>query len=656
MFGFGRGPYPERKDAGDNRVDRWLGALTGRVNLWLAPMRIARLRQFAARVMQQSASVSQLGEQDLREQARALGVQMARQGLLADNVVQVFALVREVCGRQLGMRHYPVQLMGGKALLEGKLAEMETGEGKTLTAALPAIAVALAGIPVHVITVNEYLAARDAEFLRPVYEFFGLSVGLIVPDQDVPTRRLAYRCDVVYCVNKDLVFDYLRDRISFAKDVSGARRAVIRLFGKQRGQASLLKGLFFAIVDEADSVLIDEARTPLIISSSIPDQQGDELYRLALAQAATLQQGLHYRVHEIDKGIALTPAGRQQVAADCAALGGVWTIARAREELIEQALAACHLYQRDRQYIVSDGKIQIVDEYTGRVMADRSWERGLHQMIEVKENCALSDRRETISRITYQRFFRRYLRFAGMTGTAREVAPELRSVYGIDVIKMPTNQPGLRRNLGTRLFARSADRWHAVVAAIAQMHARGRPVLVGTRSVAASEQVSALLMQAGIAHQVLNARQDSDEARVIEAAGVLGAVTVATNMAGRGTDIKLSDEVKALGGLHVVLTEFHESARIDRQLYGRVARQGDPGSFESIVSLQDDLFQNYAHHLSVLLEKRLAVAGTAGALEALMLRRLAQFAAERHFSAIRRQTVLEDGRLEKMLAFAGSGE
>ena len=656
VFGFAQGPYPERLDNGDNAVDRVLGSVIGETRLMVSRLRLKKLKKFSAEVVRRSDELSGSNETELSRRVSDLRVQVARQGLTVAMTIEVFALVREVCGRKLGIWHFPVQLMGGQVMLSGKLAEMQTGEGKSLTAVLPAVAVALAGLPVHVITVNEYLAQRDAELMKPVYDFFGLSIGLVIPNQDTETRRRAYRCDVTYCVNKDLVFDYLRDRISSANDVSGARRAVARLFGQRANQDNLLNGLFFAIVDEADSVLIDEARTPLIISSSVSENQGMHVYQQALDFSKQLRSELHYKIFATDKAVQLTRAGRDQVTALCGSIPGAWQVSRARDELIEQALAAVHLYERDKQYIVTDEKVQIVDEYTGRVMADRSWERGLHQMIEVKEGCGISDRRETISRITYQRFFRKYLRVGGMTGTATEVAGEMQAIFGLDVLRIPTNRPVQRRNLGTRVFLADAERWSAIVESVQRMHDMGRPVLVGTRSVAASEHLSAMLMQQGIEYSVINARQDEDEAAVIAQAGQAGRVTVATNMAGRGTDIKLGTGVAEKGGLHVILSEFHESPRIDRQLYGRSGRQGDLGSYESLVSLEDELFKMFAGHAGTMFSVWAKQGKVINGMKAYVMRWLAQRAAERHYSHIRRQTVIEDQRLAKMLGFTGRVE
>jgi preprotein translocase subunit SecA len=535
---------------------------------------------------------------------------------------------------------------------------MEAGEGKRLTATLPAVAVALCGRPVHVITVNDYLADRDANFMRPLYAAFGLSVGLVRQGQSPAERRAAYACDLTYCTGKDLVFDYLRDRIALGASKGRTRMLVNRLLDDAAGGSPLLlRGLHFAIVDEADSVLIDEARTPLIIAGERPGAKSDEFHRQALALTAELRSGEHYRLSPAEHAVRLTPRGRDALEQATRGLDGLWTHQRAREEACEQALAARLFYHRDQQYIVKDGKVEIVDEFTGRVLADRSWERGLHQLIEVKEGCEITGERQTIARITYQRFFRRFLLLAGMTGTAREVAGELWAIYGLKVVRLPTNRPLRRKGHGLRLYPTQEARWQAVVQTVDRMSTvGGRPVLVGTRSVVASEELSRRLDAAGIAHEVLSARQDRDEAEKIARAGEAGRVTVATNMAGRGTDIRLAPGVAERGGLHVILTEFHESARIDRQLYGRAARQGDPGSYEAIVSADDEIFRLHAPRFGRAAAARSDGEGAAPAWVARMLQHAAQRHAERRNSRIRRENVRQDRELDRRLAFSGESE
>ena len=655
---FGVSAYPERADARAHKVDRLLAGGAGRLALWSSAVQRARLKRFAAATLSIGAGLEDLDDATLLARAATLRAALPQEGLSHALAIEGFALVREVSRRRLGMAHYPVQLMGGYALLRGMVAEMATGEGKTLTGLLPTILVALAGMPVHVVTVNEYLARRDAAELGPVFEFFGLTVGWTEPDQDPDTRRRMYASDVTFCVNKDLAFDYLKDGLAGSRHEAARRRALQRfLLGADAGRLDrrLLRGLCFALVDEADSIFIDEARTPLIISAEQREPGDDERFAKALELASQLPADA-YRVHPAERAARLTPAGRDRVADATANYGGLWRFRRAREQLAEQALAALHLYLRDKHYIVVDGKVQIVDESTGRTMPDRSWEHGLHQMIELKEGLEMTARRATIARITFQRYFGRYLCLAGMTGTAAEVAPEVRAVYGLHTVRIPTHRPVMRRNLGEQVFLRAEDRWAAVAARIVAMVGDGRAVLAGTRSVEASEHLAALLAAAGVEYTLLNARHDEEEAEIIAAAGQPGRVTVATNMAGRGTDIKLDPRVRAAGGLHVILTEYHESRRIDRQLYGRAGRQGDPGSCESLVSVEDELFRTHAPRLAAAVEGLWSGRCTLPAWAGATLRRAAQGAAERRNGLVRKRTLESERNKDRRLAFAGAGE
>jgi preprotein translocase subunit SecA len=650
------GLYPQRDDRLGSKLDRWVGRLLGQLSLWTSPLRRLGLRRFALQVDKAGESVEPLADAELKQRIAGARQRLSRQGLSRENVAECFALVREVSRRTVGQRHYRVQVMAGYAMLRGGLAEMATGEGKTLTAVLPAVTVALAGLPTHIVTVNDYLASRDARTLGALYAFFGLTVGWIEPEQGHEDRRRSYRCDITYCVNKDLVFDYLRDHLACARNDNANRRALRRfLDGQGSSDNALLRGLYFAIVDEADSILIDEARTPLIISSERGDAQAAGDHEFALDFARRLDAS-GYVLLGRERSVRLTPAGQRAVEEAAAGREGLWRYRKAREELLEQALAAQHLYLPDKHYIVSDGKIQIVDEFTGRTMPDRSWERGLHQLVEAKEGLEATQRRHTIARITYQRFFRRYLQLAGMTGTASEVAPELRSVFGLATTRIPTNRPLRRRSFGERVYVSSSARWDAVVASVKAMRTAGRAVLVGTRSVEASERLSKLLADAGIEHALLNARQDAEEAQIVAQAGQPAAVTVATNMAGRGTDILLHPEVRAAGGLHVILTEFHESRRIDRQLFGRAGRQGDPGSHQSLVALEDDLFATHAAVLAPRLRARFRGAVELPRWLGFSLRLIAQASAERLHARIRKRTLEGEKFVEQSLAFSGRGE
>jgi preprotein translocase subunit SecA len=590
-----------------------------------------------------------LASGELAQAAAALRPRLRRAGFTEDLAAEAFALVRAAAQATIGMRHFDVQLVGGLALLHGMVAEMETGEGKTLTATLAAATAALAGRAVHVVTVNDYLARRDADHLRPLYEALGLTVGCVVHGMEPRARRAAYQCDVTYCSNKEITFDYLRDRLVLGGRPRAIAQRLETLAGEARGERLLLRGLQFAIVDEADSVLVDEARTPLILSAAVSASEEETIYRQALALAMALERA-DYAIE--DRSVELSARGRERLRGLAAPLGGVWSGPRRSERLVVQALTALKLFEADKHYVVRDGKVQIVDEFTGRLMPDRSWEQGLHQLIEIKEQCEVTGRRETLARISYQRFFRRYMHLSGMTGTASEVAGELWAVYRLRVARVPTNRPVRRRLLPDRVYARQAEKWAAIVQAIRQRHARGQPVLVGTRSVAASEKLARLLDDAGLAYQLLNARQDADEAAIVAQAGERGRITVATNMAGRGTDIKLGAGVAELGGLHVICTERHDSGRVDRQLFGRCGRQGDAGTCEAIVSAEDELVAAYAPLAAGTLARLAVLPRSLGSA----LFWFAQRGTEAAHSRARRALLNMDDTLGDMLAFSGRGE
>jgi len=651
------GGYPQREDERLNALDRAMATASGWLRQRLTRS-AARNPGFLRQVHRAERELEGLGEAELATAPARLRQSLVLHGLTPSLVVQAFALVRITAGRQLGMRHFDVQLLGGRIMLKGRIAEMETGEGKTLTATLPAATAALAGAPVHVVTVNDFLAARDAEWMTPLYEALGLSVGVILEGMGPDERRRAYACDVVYCTNKQLAFDYLKDRLILDTETRPLHMRLERLTRAQpRSDKMLMRGLCFAIVDEADSCLIDEARTPLIISRA-GDMSGlEQTYTNAVGLAGKLETPRDFVVHPRERRVQVTDLGKARIKWLSENWGGVWAAESHRDELIRQALSALHLYVRDIHYVVRDGAIAIVDEYTGRIMADRSWERGLHQMIEVKEGVEVTGRHETLARISYQRFFRRYVHLCGMTGTAHEVAGELWSVYGLTVQRVPPNRPSRRRHMGREIYATEDHKWDAVARRVAILHGQGRPVLIGTRSVAASETLSHRLTAGGLPHRILNALQDRDEAAIVAQAGRAGQITVATNMAGRGTDIELGEGVKALGGLFVIATEPHDAGRIDRQLYGRCGRQGDPGAHLMIASVEDDLmrqvFGTGIDRLARLLASR---RGRVPKLLFGPLMRQAQRSAERRNTSIRRSLLQHDDSMEDMLAFTGRAE
>lgn len=649
--------YPERHVPKEGWFDRHGTRL---VSPLLRRLRVRQCMKTAVveQVAEQGPDIARLSDDQLTQLAKQLRDRLRRDGLSEELVCRSFALVREAAHRTLAQRHYDVQIFGGWVLLNGCIAEMATGEGKTLTATLAAATAAMAGVPVHVITVNDYLTARDAREMKPLYEMLGLSVGAVTHELDPVARRGAYGCDVTYCCNKELAFDYLRDRLAVGRQPNRIQLQLERLYGDATKLRQLvLRGLCFGIVDEADSVLVDEARVPLIISGAGGQVPERHIYETALTLAKGLERGQDFSLDGRERSIRLTPQGQATLGKLAKDLKGIWSGPRRREELVRQALTALYLFNRDVQYLIRDEKVQIIDEYTGRIMGDRSWEQGLHQMIELKENCPLTPMNAPLARLTYQRFFRRYLWLSGMTGTAQEVAGELWNVYRLATVTIPTNRPIQRRWMGERMFATAEQKWDAVVERIGELRGQGRPVLVGTRSVAASEILSKQLARAKIEHVVLNARQDQEEAAVVAAAGDQGRVTVATNMAGRGTDIKVTRSVAQVGGLHVLATERHEAKRIDRQLHGRTGRQGEPGSCETVTSLEDELLATAHGRVVRWVARRLITSGKPleGWLASFLARRV-QLSAERLHARVRRELLQHEDQLESTLAFSGRVE
>lgn len=625
----------------------------------LAVPLVPRQRRFlrrAGRVLSMEESFSCESDAHLRETAGELRALFRRGRETRGDLDRAFALIREVAFRQLGQRPFAVQVAGAFAMEAGCVAEMATGEGKTLTATMPATVAGWRGLGCHLITVNDYLARRDAEWMALVYRFCGLSVAYIEQGMSPAERRRAYAADITYCTNKEVTADFLRDRLVLGR----LRDLPSVLLGQMVDGASVTdrlvqRGLHYAIVDEADSVLVDEAVTPLIISGDAPNPDQIEAFEQAATLAAQLETPRDYHLDERYREIRLTAAGRKTLADIAAPLAGVWNGARRREELVVQALVAREHFACDRQYVIDNGKVVIVDEFTGRLMPDRTWRDGLHQAIEAKESVPVTPVKDTFARISFQRFFRLYRKLAGMTGTAAEAAQELWHIYRLPVVIIPTNRPCIRQHLPDRAYATTTAKWNAVVREMRRIHEVGRPILVGTRSVHASEHLSKLLTAEGFEHQVLNAVRHAEEARIVAEAGQRGRITVATNMAGRGTDIKLGRSVAGLGGLHVIATERHEAGRIDRQLFGRCARQGDPGSAQAFVCLEDELICRYAGRIATALRRRYRECDRA--LTGLITQHafgLAQRRAER-FAYRQRQGVLRaDDWLDESLGFAGS--
>ncbi len=529
--------------------------------------------------------ISGLSDARLRAKTDEFRLRLTKGETLDDLLPEAFAVVREAAKRVMGLRHFDVQLMGGCILHRGKIAEMRTGEGKTLVATLPAYLNALEGKGVHVVTVNDYLARRDSEDMGRVYRFLGLSVGLITHEMDYPARKAAYAADITYGTNNEFGFDYLRDNMVISLD------------------QMVQRPLHYAIVDEVDSILIDEARTPLIISG--PGAQSTSLYQVMADVAAKLKEGEDYTVDEKQKTVAPTETG----IAKTEKLLGVSNMYDGENGVdyshqLMAALKAKALMHRDRDYVVKDGEVIIVDEFTGRLMFGRRYSEGLHQAIEAKEHVKVERESQTLATITFQNYFRMYDKLSGMTGTAKTEEQEFQKIYGLDVVVVPTNKPNIRIDYPDVIYKTRRAKYHAVANAIEELHKKGRPVLVGTTSIQQSEELSELLKKRGIEHNVLNAKFHEKEAEIVADAGQMGAVTIATNMAGRGTDIVLGDGVAELGGLHIIGTERHESRRIDNQLRGRCARQGDPGSTRFYLSLEDDLMRLFgSDNISGIMDK-----------------------------------------------------
>jgi preprotein translocase subunit SecA len=532
---------------------------------------LKKLEEYVRRINNLEPEISKLSNEELKGKTSEFKQRLERGATLDDLLIEAFAVVREVAKRTLGMRHFDVQLMGGIVLHQGKIAEMQTGEGKTLVATLPAYLNALEGKGVHIVTVNDYLAKRDRYWMGPIYEFLGLEVGLLQNDTPILERKKAYLADITYGTNNEFGFDYLRDNIALSAD------------------HLVQRDLNYAIIDEVDSILIDEARTPLIISG--PAKGDSRVYKLAIRAARYLKKDIDYTTDEKTRTVSLTEEGLRKAEKFL----GVKDLYDFQNMDLAHALLQClkalNFYHRDRDYIVKDGEVIIVDEFTGRLMFGRRYSDGLHQAIEAKEGVRIREENITLATISIQNYFRMYKKIAGMTGTAATEEEEFVKIYGLEVVVIPPNKPLRRTNYPDLVFKTEEEKFEAVVKEIEELYKIGRPVLVGTTSIEKSERLSKMLKKKGIPHNVLNAKYHEKEAEIIAKAGQKYAVTIATNMAGRGTDIVLGEGVAELGGLHVIGTERHESRRIDNQLRGRAGRQGDPGSSRFYVSLEDDLLR-----------------------------------------------------------------
>ena len=540
---------------------------------------LKKLNKIVDEIEKLEDTISKLNDEELKEKTTEFKERLKEGETLDDILVEAFAVAREASKRVLGMRQYRVQLIGGIVLHQGKIAEMRTGEGKTLVGVAPVYLNALSGDGVHVVTVNDYLAKRDKELMEPIYNFLGLTCGVIIDGQEPPERKEQYQCDITYGTNNEFGFDYLRDNMAVSKEDTVQRK------------------LNFAIVDEVDSILIDEARTPLIISGQMELDEKD--YQLANVFVKFLLDN-DYEIDEKEKTISLTESGIKRAE-------HFYKVSNLVDEEniqlyhhIKQALHAFYIMEIDKDYVVKDGAVEIVDEFTGRVMEGRRFSEGLHQAIEAKEGVEIKNESKTLATVTYQNYFRMYKKLSGMTGTAKTEEQEFMSTYNLPVIQIPTNKPVIRKDLDDKLYKTEKAKFLEILRVIETIHLTGQPILVGTASIEKSEILSYLLNKKGLKHQLLNAKNDEEEAQIVAKAGKLNAITIATNMAGRGTDISLGGgdkeeekKVKELGGLYVIGTERHENRRIDNQLRGRAGRQGDPGTSRFYVSLEDEIMRLY---------------------------------------------------------------
>ena len=568
---------------------------------------VKRIRPLVKKIEDLRPAMQALSDEELRDKTKEFRKRLEEGETLDDILPEAYAAVREGAKRAVGMEPFEVQLIGGIILHQGRIAEMKTGEGKTLVATLPTYLNALEGKGVHVVTVNDYLAKRDAEWMGQVYEFMGLTVGVVLNSMNAQERKAAYNCDITYVTNNELGFDYLRDNMAIYKE------------------QLVLRDLHFAIIDEVDSILIDEARTPLIISGQsgkstkiyeacdilakqmTRGEDMEDLTKIDAIMGVEREETGDFIVNEKDKVVNLTADGVEKVEKFFHLKNLADPENLEIQHCIILALRANNLMARDHDYIVKDDQVMIVDEFTGRVMPGRRYSDGLHQAIEAKEHVKVKRESKTLATITFQNFFNKFDKKAGMTGTALTEEKEFRDIYGMDVIEIPTNKPIARQDLQDAVYKTKKEKKQAIVEAVKEAHAKGQPVLVGTITIEASEELSGMLRREGIQHNVLNAKYHELEAEIVAQAGQHGAVTIATNMAGRGTDIKLDDEAKAAGGLKIIGTERHESRRIDNQLRGRSGRQGDPGESKFYISLEDDLMRLFGSERMITMFNALGI-------------------------------------------------
>lgn len=647
------GLYPERNQAAQSQ---FFPSISWRAILSRTPQAPKHYRRFAKAVTAHGEIYGKLDDNVLLASLPRLRTQLRGAGFTDPALGKTVAFVREMIRRQTGIETYVSQIIATRIMLAGKLAEMQTGEGKTYAIAMAALTAALAEIPTHVVTANDYLVERDAKQLQPIAQRLGLSVGMVISGMPAEQRRENYHCDITYCTARELAFDYLKDKATGDAPRSDLHRRA-QYLATPPTHRPLLRGLCLAIVDEADSIFLDESYTPLILSQDGKNAIASDAYQEALEIAALMVKNQDFSVAPYTHRVELTARGRLRLKKHCETLSGLWRNTHYREEIITQALLAKHAYRRDRDYLVKEGEVHIIDATTGRIAEGRKWSRGLHTLIELKEGCSSSGQRHTLAQITYQRFFPRYLHLCGTSATLTDSRAELFATYHLDLVPVPLHKPSRRTDLGTRMLLKRRMKWHETIQQARQQQLAGRPVLIGTDSVGDSEILSAWCDRNTIAHRVLNARKDQEEAAIIANAGIAGRVTIATNMAGRGTDIKLSSSARKAGGLHVISCQLNASRRIDRQLYGRCGRQGDPGSVETILSLEDPLIQaTYPQGLLNYLQRRYAKQGELPRWLGRIVARIAQLKEENRYRQLRRQLKKADVQQQKLLGISGPQE
>ncbi len=611
-------------------------------------------RDFVRQVEREGKTFPKKSDKELSTITREIRQALHRNGFQETTVARCFALIREVAARTLKMKPWDTQVLGGWALLEGMVAEMETGQGKSLTATLPACTAALGGIPVHIITVNDYLVKRDAERMSPLYQALGLDVGVITEGMELADRQANYQCQITYCTNKQLAFDYLRDRLVLSGKEGRLHMQIDRLADEgSRSKNLLLRGLCFGIIDEVDTVLMDDARTPLMISKSGEESEFEKIFQQAYEVAGQLMPRDDFEVHGQRPQVELTTKGKFRVAELTAEFGGLWRGIQRGQDLLTQALIAMHGLVKDRHYKVQDSRIQLLEELS-EVGIERGWHRSIINMLEVKEDCPLSGMRETLAKISYQYFFNRYLKLAGLTASGWEVRDELETVYHLGLLRIPVNKPSERIHQRTKVFLNSEDKWNSIVERVCELHRQKTPILIGTRNPASTQLLYSLLTQKGLESYVVTGADAAADAELMENVGRPGQITIVYNMAGRGVDFKMPSTVVQRGGLHVILSEPHESRRLDRQLIEQCGRQGTPGSHELFLSLDDEIVQNFGPGYLIglcKLVKSLFQVMTSNLGDKVVVQ--TQFSMEGYYSKLRVRLAEFDKQMDKILAFSG---